>query len=151
MTLDPQSILALAKQCGADICNRAPTSFTLTFNPATLATFAAALQAAQPDRERERIIELAWKVYANELHPIAMADQIAFALTAPAAPSADKSGKDARDAARYRFLRDEAYEAVIPHGGNIDGSRTAWIPKMHPGATFDSAIDLAIASMEGKP
>jgi hypothetical protein len=49
-----------------------------------------------------------------------------------------------KDAERYRFLRDEAYEAVIPHGGKLNGSRTAWIPKMHPGPSFDAAIDAAI-------
>lgn len=47
------------------------------------------------------------------------------------------------DADRYQLLRAEAYEAVIPHGGKLGGSRTAWITKMHPGPSFDAAIDAA--------
>jgi hypothetical protein len=53
-----------------------------------------------------------------------------------------------QDAKRYRFLRAEAYKAVIPHGEKINGSRTAWITKLHPGANFDQAIDAAIAAKE---
>lgn len=47
------------------------------------------------------------------------------------------------DAARYEFLRKEAYEAVIPHGNKLNGKRTAWITKLHAGETFDAAIDAA--------
>lgn len=51
-------------------------------------------------------------------------------------------------AARYRLLRSEAYEAVIPHGGRLDGKRTAWITKLHPGDSFDAAIDAALAASD---
>lgn len=51
-----------------------------------------------------------------------------------------------KDAERYRFLRNEAYEAVIPHGGTLLGKRTAWITKLHAGETFDAAIDAAITN-----
>jgi hypothetical protein len=53
-----------------------------------------------------------------------------------------------KDAARYRLLRSEAYEAVIPHGGRLDGKRTAWITKLHPGDSFDAAIDAALAASD---
>lgn len=53
------------------------------------------------------------------------------------------SAQDKLDAERYRFLRAEAYEAVVPHGGTVDGKRTAWIVKLHAGATYDSAVDAA--------
>ncbi len=52
---------------------------------------------------------------------------------------------DALDAARYSFLRAEAYECVIPHGAKINGRRCAWITKLHPGDSFDAAIDAAMA------
>jgi len=47
------------------------------------------------------------------------------------------------DAERYRLLRSQAYEAVIPHGGTLSGKRTAWITKMYAGDSFDAAIDAA--------
>lgn len=62
-------------------------------------------------------------------------------LYAPPVSTSD----DKRDAERYRFLRDEAYDAVIPHGQMLMGVRTAWITKLHPGETFDAAIDAAMA------
>lgn len=54
------------------------------------------------------------------------------------------------DAARWRYLRGEFYEAVIPHGGKLNGHRTAWIPRfvpLVPGEGIDAAID---AAMKGK-
>lgn len=55
-----------------------------------------------------------------------------------------------KDAERYRFLRNEAYEAVVPHGAKIDGKRTAWITKLHSGDSFDSAIDAALSATQEK-
>ena len=48
------------------------------------------------------------------------------------------------DAARYRWLRNEAYECVVPHGNTVLGKRTGWITKIHPGISYDDAIDAAI-------
>jgi hypothetical protein len=53
-----------------------------------------------------------------------------------------------KDAARWRFLESEAYECVVPHGNKVDGSRTAWITKLHAGKTFAEAIDAAITARE---
>ena len=47
------------------------------------------------------------------------------------------------DADRYRWLRADAYECVVPHGNQVRGSRTGWITHIHPGSSFDSAIDAA--------
>ena len=52
--------------------------------------------------------------------------------------------QDSKDAMRYRLLKSEAYEAVVPHGNTLGGFRTAWITKLHPGEDFDAAIDEAI-------
>ena len=51
------------------------------------------------------------------------------------------------DAERYRFLKSDAYECVLPFGQTIHGSRTGWITHIHPGATFDEAIDAARAAI----
>ncbi len=51
------------------------------------------------------------------------------------------------DAARWRYLRGEFYEAVIPHGNKLNGHRTAWIPRfvpLVPGEGIDAAIDAAM-------
>lgn len=53
-----------------------------------------------------------------------------------------------QDAERYRWLRAEAYEAVVPHGNRLNGQRTAWITKLHPGPTFDAAIDAAMGEQK---
>lgn len=53
-----------------------------------------------------------------------------------------------QDAERYRWLRAEAYEAVVPHGNRLNGQRTAWITKLHPGQTFDAAIDAAMGEQK---
>lgn len=68
-------------------------------------------------------------------------------IAQPVQPSSDLEALRA-DAARYRFLKVEAYEAVIPHGNTLNGRRTAWITKLHPGATFEAAIDAAISTKE---
>jgi hypothetical protein len=48
--------------------------------------------------QRERVIELAWQVYRNELHPIAMADQVAFTLAHGDPPAASlREQEDAAD------------------------------------------------------
>lgn len=56
----------------------------------------------------------------------------------------DENERLREDSERYRFLRTEAYECVIPHGNKLAGKRSAWITKLHPGATFDAAIDAAM-------
>ena len=63
-----------------------------------------------------------------------------------AQPSQQASDLDAlrADAARYRWLRNEAYECVVPHGNTVLGKRTGWITKIHPGISYDAAIDAAI-------
>ena len=53
-----------------------------------------------------------------------------------------------QDAERYRWLRAEAYETVVPHGNRLNGQRTAWITKLHPGQTFDAAIDAAMGEQK---
>jgi hypothetical protein len=61
-------------------------------------------------------------------------------------PDATQPVADAQDARRYRYLESIAYEAVIPHGGKLNGYRTAWITKFvpQPHATFAEAVDAAI-------
>ena len=53
-----------------------------------------------------------------------------------------------QDAERYRWLRAEAYEAVVPHGNRLNGQRKAWITQLHPGPTFDAAIDAAMGEQK---
>ena len=71
-------------------------------------------------------------------------------LYATPQPPAASQPSDTVDAARYRFLEGKAYECVVPHGNKVDGSRTAWITKLHAGSTFSDAIDRALAAVQGK-
>jgi len=49
-----------------------------------------------------------------------------------------------KDAERWRFICQDAYETVVPHGVKIDGSRTAWIPHLLVGNNYEAAVDAAI-------
>lgn len=50
-----------------------------------------------------------------------------------------------KDGERWQFICQDAYETVVPHGVKIDGSRTAWIPHLLVGKSYEAAVDAAIA------
>lgn len=70
----------------------------------------------------------------------------AYAATCTAVLSARVAELEA-DAARWRYLRGEFYEAVIPHGGKLNGHRTAWILRFVP-LVPGEGIDAADAAMK---
>jgi len=99
--------------------------------------------AVDPTVSRERVLDSRWIGRGDTLNA-------AVIWTRATQPAVIKD-EDGRDAERYRFLKSEAYEVIIPHGSSINGCRTAWITKLHPGGNFDVAIDAAIQAKDATP
>ena len=120
----------------------------------------AATQSAAPTPAAKDILGAVARGWCHPINAKKVMDpDLAIAISAevnalldgqPAAPIAQAAQpSQPTDAERYQFLKAEAYEAVIPFGGKINGSRTAWITKFHVGSSFDEAIDAAIAASKG--